>query len=194
MSFPRSHRGGQGTTLGMHSPSAIALASPNRELRFLLLGRTDQCFIQRWYPQYNLLFYSTWLLCCKLHTQVMKRDTISIQCGNLIGSQAICSNALLFCPMKQQLVQTNAATSRPRKIPGLTQRAFCSLCAIPSHPLQALPGSSPPAHFYWVTCRQFQNLSVTFCLSLTEGIVWPTERMFGLLHKSRSAKELMPQE
>lgn len=75
------------------------------------------------------------------------------------------------------------------------------LCSIPIHPLQTLPVKTYFTPKILSTCplllghcRQFQSLSVTFYLSLTEGIVWPTERLLGLLNKSRRAKELMPQE
>lgn len=57
-----------------------------------------------------------------------------------------------------------------------------------------LPGPSQPTHLYQVTCTWCQNLLVSFCLSLMEGILWPTGEIPWSTYKARSAKKLVPPE
>lgn len=78
--------------------------------------------------------------------------------------------------MKQELMQTGTATSETSKDYSTNPMLFL-LCSIPIQ-LQMLPVKTYFTPKILSTCplllghcRQFQNLSITFYLSLTEGIV-----------------------
>lgn len=89
---------------------------------------------------------------------------------------------LYSCSTKQWLMQniTMVLASHERTDPMSIHLSVYNPHLPPRRPFCFLPGSPQPPHIYQDHYRRFQGLSVTFCLTLTEGFSALGEGMLGL--------------